>query len=134
MVERIQFKASPSMIEILEKTKGNLLAIQVKGKLTKADYDIFNPILEKTIKDYKKPKLYCEIMELDMPTFKAIWEDIKNIPNYNKLEKCAVVGTKDWYEPMVKFFGKLISPEVRYFSIEQKDLANDWLTESLKVG
>ena len=106
------------MITILEKTKEGLIGIQVKGKLTKADYDIFNPILEKTIKDYKKPKLYCEILELDMPTFQAIWEDIKIIPKYNKLERCAVVGTKDWYEPMVKFFGKMISPEVRYFNID----------------
>lgn len=115
------------MIKILEETKGDLIAIEVKGKLTQEDFNVFNPVLEKTIKDFEKPKVYIEIHELDPPSFQAIWADLSNIPNYNKLEKCAVVGTKDWYEPMTKFFGAMLSPEVKYFNYEQKADAMQWL-------
>ncbi|HET6243006.1 MAG: STAS/SEC14 domain-containing protein [Bacteroidetes bacterium] len=115
------------MVQILDETKGDLISIKIKGKLTKGDFDVFNPILEKTIRDFEKPKIYIEIHEIDMPEFQAIWEDIKNIPKYNRLEKIAVVGIKGWYEQMTIIFSKIISPEVKYFDYDQKKNAKKWL-------
>lgn len=115
------------MIKILDETKGELIAIEIKGKITKQDFNVFNPVLEKTIKNFDNPKIYMEIHEIDIPTFQAMWEDVKNIPTYNKLERLAVIGTKDWHETMAKLFGKLISPEVKYFDYDHKNDARQWL-------
>lgn len=115
------------MIKILDETKKDLIAIKVTGELIEKDYDILNPIMEKTLKDYDNPKLYCEIHELDMPTTKAVWEDLKNIPDYNKFEKCAFVSSKDWINSIAKLADTIMKPEVKHYEFREKAVALKWL-------
>jgi len=115
------------MIEILEETQGDLIAAKVKGKITEQDYEIFIPVLEKTLKDYNRPNLYCEVYELELPSPKAIWEELKNIPNYNKLGKCAIVSDQKWLDTMAKVADKPMTPDIKFFSFEQKAQAKEWV-------
>ena len=115
------------MIEILDETQGNLIAAKVEGKITEQDYEKFNPLLEKTLKDYDKPNVYCEVYQLEMPGPEAIWEEIKNIPSYNKLGKCAIVSDQKWLDAMVKVADKPMSPDIKFFNFDQKSEAKEWV-------
>jgi len=115
------------MIEILDETQGNLIAVKVKGKINDQDYEKFNLLLEKTLKDYDRPNIYCEIYELKMPSPQAIWEDIKNIPNYNKMGKGAFVSDQKWIETVTKVLDKPMSPDIKFFNFDQKAEAKEWV-------
>ena len=115
------------MVEILEETKGNLIAVRVKGKITSDDYAVFNPLMEKTLKDYEKPHAYIEVHELEMPGADALWEELKNLPDYNKFGKCAVVSDQEWLDTMAKVADKPMSPDIKFFTFDQKEKAREWL-------
>lgn len=115
------------MLEILEETKDDLVAIKVTGKLTKKDYEILNPVMEKTLKDHDKPKMYCEMHELEIPTAKAMWEEMKNLPHYNKFDKCALVSSAGWMSDMAKIADTTMAPDVKAYDITEKVLALQWL-------
>jgi hypothetical protein len=115
------------MLKVLDETRSDLLALRISGRIEGNDIEKMNPLLEKMLKDYEKPKVYVEIDELDMPTAKAVWEDLKNTPKYNKFGKCAVVGSKEWHEVVAKLSGSILGPEVKYFNFDEKTEAMAWL-------
>lgn len=75
------------MLNILDESRGHLLALTISGKISEKDFDVLNPILEKTIDEHDDPCAYIEIKEIDQVTFKAILEDLSNIPNTIYLKK-----------------------------------------------
>jgi hypothetical protein len=115
------------MIKLLSQTNQDVLACLVTGKVEEKDYEIFNPALEQTIRNYKSPKMYLEVQEMTGFDIKAAWEDFKNIPDYNKFEKVAVVGDKAWIKMVSKLFDPIIEPQAKYFDLEHKKEAMDWL-------
>lgn len=115
------------MIKILEESKNNLLAVRVRGDIESRDFDILNPILEKTIEEHDHPLAYIELLDLESFTPKAVMEDLKNVPKYNQFEKVAMVGDAKWKEIIIKAAGTLMKSEVKYFNYDQKTEAMAWL-------
>jgi hypothetical protein len=115
------------MIEKLEESSDNILAFRISGKIKKGDYDILNPAMEKHLIKNDDPKMFIEVGVLDGFTTKALFEELKNIPDYDKFTKIAMVGEKDWKETLTKIFDPIFSPETKYFCFEEKDEALNWL-------
>jgi len=115
------------MVNILDESRGNLLALTIEGKISDKDFDVLNPILEKTIDEHDDPRAYIELKEIDGVTFKAILEDLSNIPKYNKFKKVAVVGDANWKEMITKVLGTIVSPTSKYFEFDEKIEAMEWV-------
>ncbi|MCE7056508.1 STAS/SEC14 domain-containing protein [Algoriphagus sp. AGSA1] len=52
------------MIQILEQTKGNIIATKATGKLTEVDYDKLLPLFNDKLKQYRKIRWYFEMEDL----------------------------------------------------------------------
>jgi hypothetical protein len=116
------------MFNILDITKNNVVAFKASGKIEEADYEKIIPLLEKTEREGKKIKLFIEIGDIQGITFKGLMKDIVTyFKHIKKIEKVAVVGKngagKGWAEAANPF----IKAEIRYFPIEEKVLAEEWI-------
>lgn len=118
------------MFKILDITKDNLIAFQVKGKVEKTDYDKLNPLLEKTGREYDSRKLYVEILEIEGIEPAALWEDFKvyfkHIRNFNKV---AIVGQSGVIEKLAKLSKPFISGDVKFFNDTETLIARNWIQE-----
>ncbi|MDQ3192907.1 MAG: STAS/SEC14 domain-containing protein [Bacteroidota bacterium] len=115
------------MIKLLEDTLEDIMEIRIAGKINQEDYDIINPTLEKITQEYKHPKAYVEISDVDIPTLQMVWEEFQKTPDFKKLEKCAVIASKEWQETFDKLYGNQTNPKVKYFHIDEKARAKSWL-------
>ena len=116
------------MIKIIaDQTHGDLLALEVTGKLTEADYQTINPVIDKTVDRHGKIKLYVEIKDLDGFTPKAAWEDVKEINHLNQCEKMAIAGQADWQATVTELTNLVTPADVRYFDIKDRQSALRWV-------
>jgi hypothetical protein len=115
------------MVHYLEESRGNLLAIRVSGVIDRQHFEAFNPVLEQVLNTHKDPRYYLELPAFDKVTPKAILEDIKNLPKYNRFVKVAVVGDAKWMESLITLLGGILKPETKYFDIENKKTAMEWV-------
>lgn len=115
------------MVEFLEESRGNLLAIRVTRIVDKHNFEAFIPELKKILADYDDPRFYIELPEFDKATPKAILEDFTNLPSYNKFKKIAVVGDAQWKEAVTAIMGAVMSPSAKYFEFNQKEEAISWV-------
>ncbi len=118
------------MFKILDITKDNLIAFNVKGKVEKADYDKLTPLLEKTEREFDTRKLYVEIENIEGIEPSALWEDFKiyfrHIKNFDKI---AIVGKGGVVEKLTNLTGPFVSGEIRFFETGEAVNARDWIEE-----
>jgi hypothetical protein len=115
------------MLIKLEETQPGLMAIQIKGKVEAKDFELLEPLLEKAMTESDTPKAYVELVDFDSLSAGAVWADIKNIPDYNKFEKVAIVGDAKWKEFMANASKLIMKPTLKYFDIEEKASALEWV-------
>lgn len=76
------------MLQILEQTEGNIVATKATGNLTKADYDMLLPLLNKILEKNQKIRWYFEMENFDGWKLKALWEDLKfDVEHVNDFER-----------------------------------------------
>ncbi len=118
------------MFKVLDITKGDLIAIKVDGKLKKSDYDKITPLIEKTVKDFGKIKLYIQLDNVDGIEPKAFREDVKTyLKHFNHMKKIAVVGKNLWEKMWSGLAGPFVSGEVKYFDFTEIETAQEWIQE-----
>ncbi|WMJ73941.1 STAS/SEC14 domain-containing protein [Cytophagaceae bacterium ABcell3] len=115
------------MIEQIKVKDEGIMAFKIKGQLEEEDFNTINPSLQETLEKTPHPKMYMELEGFSSIEPTAIWEDLKNTPEYLKFDKIAVVGDQQWEKFLTDFGGKLIKPEAKYFSMEKKQEAFNWL-------
>ncbi|KEO72977.1 SpoIIAA family protein [Anditalea andensis] len=115
------------MVSFLSESHGNLLAINISKVIDKHTFEAINPELEKVINDHDDPRVYLELPEFENVTPKGLYEDLTNIPSYNKLKKIAVVGDAKWKEILVKISDIMMSPHAKYFNFDEKEEAMSWV-------
>ena len=117
------------MIQIINTGKDNLISAKISGKILKNDVEKIHPLIHNIIKKGKKVDFYFEMEDLEGYTLKGFWEDIKvdsaHISDYRKM---AFVGEKKWQEWSAKATDFFTSSEVKYFDLEDKELAKTWIT------
>ncbi len=116
------------MFKILDNTKENIIAFIVNGKVLKTDYDVLNPLLEKTEKDYDAVRLIIEIGDIEGITAEALIKDIATYFKHVKhIEKVAVVGQDKMAKTWAKVADPFIRADINYFPPEEKDIAMEWI-------
>ena len=106
------------------------LSLKAVGKLTHADYDIINPMIESALSEVKEPKVNVLIdgTELEGWELRAAWDDLKlGLKHNNEFDKIALYGNKNWQEMAAKIGSWFVSGEMKYF--ENFADAMKWLKE-----
>lgn len=118
------------MFKLLDITEKDLIAIEVDGKLKKTDYDRITPLIDKTVHDYGKIKLYIQLIQVEGIEPKAFREDVKTyLKHFNHMKKVAIVGKNKWEKLWSNLASPFISGDVKYFEFTEIDSALKWIKE-----
>lgn len=118
------------MIEVMNESAGNMLAVKATDTLTNSDYtNVWIPALQKLIDEYEK--INC-LLYLDENfkgwSAKAMWDDahfgLKHRSDFNKI---AVVGGPAWLKWGVKVGELMLDGEAKTFQLNQLTEALDWV-------
>jgi hypothetical protein len=117
------------MFKKSEESSGKVLALEVSGKLTDADYKNLTPILEKAIAGQGRISLLLEFEDFHGWEPKAAWDDYNTYRNFkDNFGRVAIVGDKSWEMWMTKL-GKLFYGEMKYFDKSKIQDAWKWVRE-----
>jgi hypothetical protein len=115
-------------IQIKEENGGRLVAVQVTGKLVKADYERCVPEFDRLIGKHGKLCLLFELTDFHGWEFGAQWDEIKlDIKHFADIERLAVVGDTKWEHGMVTFYKPFTNAATRYFDQANAAEARNWL-------
>jgi hypothetical protein len=121
-----------TMIKVMRDLPKNVLGVLASGEITGADYDtILKPAVEAKIKTYSKVRMLYHIGK-DFSGFElgAIWEDAKlGIQHLSAWERLAVVSDHETVNSFLRFFGHLISGEIRIYKDAELENAKEWIAE-----
>jgi len=122
-------------IKFNDEDEGNLLAIQVNGKLTKADYVYFAPEFERLVQLNGKMLVLFDMTGFEGWEAGALWEDIKfDVKHFSDVERLAIVGHKVWEHGMSLFCKPFTTAKIRYFEHDQAAEAREWLKEPIHAN
>lgn len=117
------------MIEIIQDVPDDILAVAVRGKITKKDYaQTLIPAMERRINEYGKIKLLFSVGALEKIDLGAMWEDAKfGLTHWSDFSHIALVTDVDWVESATTFFTPFFPGEVKIFDKSAFDEAQEWL-------
>jgi len=111
-----------------EINEGKALEVRLSGKLTKDDYTLFVPAVERLVNKHGKIRMLVEMHDFHGWTAGALWEDIKfDRKHFRDIERLAIVGETQWEKGMAAFCKPFTSATVRYFDHAKAAEARDWL-------
>jgi hypothetical protein len=117
-------------VELHEEAGGKILILNLNGKLTKEDYALFTPAVERAVKVHGKIRILVKMTGFHGWTLGAIWEDMKfDLQHFSHIERLALVGDNRWEAGMAVFCKPFTTAKVRYFDDSKVDEANVWIHE-----
>jgi hypothetical protein len=118
-------------IRFENESEGKVLAIQVSGKLAKADYVYFAPEFERLVQLNGKLRVLFDLAGFHGWEAGALWEDIKfDVKHFADIERLAMVGDKKWEHGMAMFCKPFTKATIRYFDRADAAKARTWLDEA----
>lgn len=118
------------MFKVLDYTKDDVIAIQVEGNITKADYEKINPLIDKTVHEFEKIKFFILMNNIDAIKPEAMVSDVKMYLNhYAHISKVAVAGDKTWQRIIAGIANPFILGKIKYFPKEDVENALQWIKE-----
>ncbi len=114
--------------ELNVKAEGNLLEVQVSGKLTKEFYEAFVPAVDAQIKQFGKLRILVVMHDFHGWTCGALWEDWKfDLHHWRDIERLAIVGESKWEEGMATFCKPFTTATIKYFDHSKLEEARTWV-------
>jgi hypothetical protein len=114
-------------VTVTESDDGEVIEVEARGRLARADYDEFVPTLEARMKQ-GPVKLLVSMRDFTGWDIGALWEDIKfDIRHFRDIERLAMVGDKKWEEGMAWFCKPFTTAKIAYFDQSQIETARSWL-------
>jgi hypothetical protein len=111
--------------------EGNLVRVEVSGKLTQEDYDTLIPSWRSTIARYGKMRMLFVMQDFHGWDPEAAWDDFRfDLEHHQQVERIAMVGEKEWQHWMTKIGSWFVDAEVRYFDASQEGEAKRWIREN----
>jgi len=118
-------------IELENSASGEVLEVHLSGKLEKADYETFSPIVEGMIKEHGKVRMLVILDDFHGWKMGALWEDIKfDVKHFNDVERLALVGETKWEKGMATFCRPFTTAKVKFFPHDQLADARQWVEGS----
>lgn len=116
------------MIDILDTNKENLIAMKLTGKVTQEDMEKIHALIHDIVDNDQKVEFYMEFEDFDGYDMEGLWEDLKiDAAHFSDYGKMAYVGDKKWLESAAKATDFFTSSDVRYFNVDDKESAKEWL-------
>ena len=117
-------------VEVRAEEGTNVLEITLSGKVTREDYEIFVPQVERLIKEHGKLRMICRLKDFHGWTMGALWEDIKfDWRHFSDIERLALIGEKRWEAGMAAFCKPFTRATIRYFDAADAGQASEWIHE-----
>ena len=118
-------------IKFEDEDEGKVLAIQVSGKLTKADYVFFGPEVDRLIDRNGKLRVLLNLAGFQGWEAGALWEDFKfDLKHFADIERIAMIGETRWEHGMASFCKPFTMATIRYFDHSDAGKARQWLDEA----
>lgn len=115
-------------IKLTEEKNGQLLEVQVSGKLAHEDYLHFVPKFEQMVQQHGKIRVLFDMVGFHGWEAGALWDDIKfDVKHFSDVERLAMVGDKQWEEGMSLFCRPFTTAKIRYFDHTKSAEARAWL-------
>ncbi|MFW6027535.1 MAG: STAS/SEC14 domain-containing protein [bacterium] len=110
----------------------NFLVIRASGRLTGTDYDAALPELEHAMSLAPgRPNLLVVLEDFHGWEPEALWKDLRfDLKHYRDFGRIAVVGESAAGKWLTKISTLFMAAEIRYFSRERMDEAEQWLREA----
>jgi len=120
------------MLKIMNDFPANVLGVSAEGKITGKDYEtVLIPAIEEKLKTNKKIRMLYNLgshftgFELN-----AMMDDAKiGMKHLSAWDKIALVSDHELINTVAKFFGHLLSCEIRIFKNAKLEEAKKWITE-----
>ena len=107
---------------------GNLLEVQVTGRLVHEDYEQFVPEFERLLSEHGKLRLLFEMVDFHGWSVCALWDDIKfDVKHFSDIEQMAMVGDEKWEKGMSVFCKPFTRAKIQYFDRSAIGEARKWL-------
>lgn len=117
-------------IKLEEKNGGKTLEVALTGKLVKADYENFVPVVERLVKQHGKIRILMVMHDFHGWTASALWEDTKFAAHhFSDIERLAIVGETKWQHGMAVFCKPFTAATIRYFDHTASTEAHAWIEE-----
>ena len=116
-------------LELTENAESKLLEVRASGKLSKEDYEHFEPSISGLIQSAGKIKILFVMHDFHGWDLGAVWEDTKFATRHCRdIEKIAMVGEHAWEKWMAKICKPFTMSSVKYFDEGEEEAAREWLT------
>ncbi len=118
------------MIELLEGSEGKVIGIHASGRLSDSDYKTFIPKIEEQIDEHGRIRLLVDMEGLLGWDLYAAWDDFTfGMTHWHHFEKMALVGDATWEKAAARAANLLLRGKVRFFDLDDRDAAWDWIKE-----
>lgn len=120
------------MLTIMNDLPDNVLGFTAEGKITGTDYEtVLIPVVEKSLKENKKIRMIYHLGNsftgFDMS---AMLDDAKmGMKHLSAWDKIALVSDHEMINTFAKFFGYMMSCELRIFKNVELEEAKKWIVE-----
>ena len=116
-------------IELTENAEARLLEVKASGKLSKEDYEHFEPGVSGLVQSAGKIKILFVMHDFHGWGLGAVWEDIKFATKHCRdIEKIAMVGEHAWEKWMATICKPFTMSKIKYFDAGEEEEAREWLT------
>jgi hypothetical protein len=117
-------------IELTENADAKLLEVKASGKLSKQDYEHFEPAVAGLMGTAGKIKILFVMHDFHGWDLGAVWEDTKfAMKHCRDIEKIAMVGESAWEKWMATICKPFTMSKIKYFEAGQADEARQWLAQ-----
>ncbi|MCG6862479.1 MAG: STAS/SEC14 domain-containing protein [Chromatiaceae bacterium] len=118
------------MLQILQPTTGNLVAVNASGTVTAEDYEgVLIPAIEETLKSHDKVRVLFQLDPNTGFTAGAVWDDTKfGLSHFFAFEKFALVSDTEWINNTVKVLGFVMPCPVKLFALSELEAAREWVS------
>jgi hypothetical protein len=114
----------------LERSSGNVLGYEARGKLTKEELGAILADMEEAIDRFGEVNLLVYLPEIPRPDLGAIGEDLEFARKHTKdVDRYAVVGGSALLDLVARLEGPLVGIEIKHFEPDRLDEAWRWLHE-----
>ncbi|ROQ30547.1 STAS/SEC14 domain-containing protein [Gallaecimonas pentaromativorans] len=122
-------------IQMHPENGGDLAVVEVRGKLTKADYATFIPAFEQLIQTKGKQRVLLDMSGFQGWAWGAAWEDLKfGVRHFSDIEQLAIVGENRWQHCLAAFCKPFTKTQVRYFDSKEGTKARAWLAKEQQAA
>src|SRR5674476_324086 len=125
----IKYKA---MIKIMNDFPDNVLGVSAEGKITGTDYEtVLIPAIEEKLKSNKKIRMVYHLgSSFTGFDLSAMLDDAKmGMKHLSAWDRIALVSDHEMINTFAKFFGHMLSCELRVFKNAEMGEAKKWITE-----